>query len=298
MWKEYVDSNTGYTYYWNTETNEVTWDKPAEVKKERSSSPNRHQDRRQPSKQTKDYAEKSKTVTERSRAKNSRSSGNLPKRGAPTNEKSSSIPSARSLTLDRASKIEAKQLKKRKPDKAPVVYGPSLPDPKPEEIAQEKIRKLEEEMSTKVLARIQSELPLDWKDTMPRALHTNPFRWDRKIPLLPVWNELIERENRPNSIALIAGHYGDSDDENDGTEDVNGVNGSRSKSKLQMHIASSHRGKIAKVQRAALFGEEKAARKEKSRRVSPGSDDLQAAEKRDRHGRKVYKSSSGQGPLL
>lgn len=31
-WQECFDDNTGYPYYWHTETNEVTWDMPDELK--------------------------------------------------------------------------------------------------------------------------------------------------------------------------------------------------------------------------------------------------------------------------
>jgi hypothetical protein len=29
-WQECYDSTTGYTYYWNVETNQVTWEMPPE----------------------------------------------------------------------------------------------------------------------------------------------------------------------------------------------------------------------------------------------------------------------------
>lgn len=32
MWKECQDERTGYSYYWNTKTDEVTWMPPLEIK--------------------------------------------------------------------------------------------------------------------------------------------------------------------------------------------------------------------------------------------------------------------------
>lgn len=32
MWQECYDESTGYPYYWHTETNEVTWDMPEELR--------------------------------------------------------------------------------------------------------------------------------------------------------------------------------------------------------------------------------------------------------------------------
>jgi len=57
-------------------------------------------------------------------------------------------------------------------------------------------------MASNVLAELDKEAPPDWQDTMPRALHTAPFKWKRREPVLPVWREL--QKEAPNPIALIA----------------------------------------------------------------------------------------------
>ncbi len=168
-----------------------------------------------------------------------------------------------------------------------MFYGPTLPEPKPEEIAAQKIKKLESELADKVLAEIQGESPPDWKDTMPRALHTKPFKWNQRKPILPIWKELSEEKKaQPSSMALIAGVYSDS--EEDDEEEAVGEEGQEgnkvvlgSKRKMHKIEVKAPPSKVTKTSNPLDSAGEK------------DEDGAKKAERRDKHGRKVYDSALG-----
>lgn len=150
------------------------------------------------------------------------------------------------------------QKKGKKKDQ--VYFGPSLPEPKPEEIAMQKIKKLENDLAANVLADIQKENPPDWQHAMPRALHPGVFKWPRREPVLPAWNELANRpvekkKEVKNSIALIAGEYGDSDEEDEEEEEEVVLPAKR---KMQMQVKSQSAKQAKTVLKAvpSIFQEE------------------------------------------
>ena len=129
-----MDTNTGYPYYWNTKTNEVVWEEPAEVRSRRLQ--REREAERDPNRQR----ITSWPITN----PNSNS-------GSTTKKKSSSS----ATTTASASSSQPK----RKAEKAVVVFGPSLPEPKPEEIAMQKIKKFEEQFARRLLAEVEVSSP-------------------------------------------------------------------------------------------------------------------------------------------
>ena len=126
-----MDTNTGYPYYWNTKTNEVVWEEPAEVRRRRLQ--REREAERDPNRQR----ITSWPITN----PNSNS-------GSTTAKKK---PSSSAATTASASSSQPK----RKAEKAAVVFGPSLPEPKPEEIAMQKIKKFEEQFARRLLAEVE-----------------------------------------------------------------------------------------------------------------------------------------------
>ena len=139
-WRECVDTNTGYPYYWNTKTNEVVWEEPAEVRHRR------HQREREEQRDPNRQRITSWPIT------NPNSSGS----SSSTKKKSSSSSSSSSSS---APALAASSQPKRKAEKAAVVFGPSLPEPKPEEIAMQKIKKFEEQFARRLVAEVEVSCP-------------------------------------------------------------------------------------------------------------------------------------------
>ena len=128
-----MDTNTGYPYYWNTKTNEVVWEEPAEVRRRRLQ--REREAERDPNRQR----ITSWPITNTNSNLNS---------GSTAKKKSSSC----ATTTASASSSQPK----RKAEKAAaVVFGPSLPEPKPEEIAMQKIKKFEEQFARRLLAEVE-----------------------------------------------------------------------------------------------------------------------------------------------
>ena len=127
-----MDTNTGYPYYWNTKTNEVVWEEPAEVRRRRLQ--REREAERDPNRQR----ITSWPITNPNSSSNS---------GSTAKKKSSSC----ATTTASASSSQPK----RKAEKAAVVFGPSLPEPKPEEIAMQKIKKFEEQFARRLLAEVE-----------------------------------------------------------------------------------------------------------------------------------------------
>lgn len=200
-----------------------------------------------------------------------------------------------------------------------IYYGPSLPEPKPEEIAMQKIKRFEEEFANKIMGQIQRESPMDWRDSaMPRALHTGPFKWKRTEPILPLWKAQLAKETetkkKPGSLSLVAGTYGDTDDEDteEEEEEEEGVKpevvaakaGSKRKLPVHMRVGSSHQSKLPKTQLkpvASIFREKdeeedddkEQADVEKGKNQTKMKTPAAAVVSLDKHGRKIYDSSSG-----
>jgi len=236
LWKECVDQKTGYAYYWNTKTNEVRWEKPVEVAKAEAA---------------KAAAKVASVVSSSSSSSSSRSRS--PAFSAPEAKRSKRQTTTASRT-------------------PPVVYGPTLPEPKPEEIAARKIKQLEEELAVKVMSDVKKERPLDWQDgcDQPRGLHKTTFRWHQRKPQLETWRDLLakdEEKRKTSSMALIAGVYGDDDtDEEDQQQD------SKSSKSVDNTKSSSKEDK----------GDRDRDKRSKTEDV-----------RRDKRGRKVYDSATG-----
>ena len=132
-----MDTNTGYPYYWNTKTNEVVWEEPAEVRRRRLQ--REREAERDPNRQR----ITSWPITNPNSSSNS---------GSTAKKK----PSSCATTTASASSSQPK----RKAEKAAaVVFGPSLPEPKPEEIAMQKIKKFEEQFARRLLAEVEVSPP-------------------------------------------------------------------------------------------------------------------------------------------
>jgi hypothetical protein len=315
-----VDTGTGYPYYWNTKTNEVVWEKPKGFRV--------------------DQQRQQEAPPDASNRQNITSWPiNRPTAAATTTTTTTTLKAAAASasaakTRKAATAASSLSTKKRQSEKAAaapaVVYGPSLPEPKPEEIAMQKIKKFEEEFAKRVLADVENENPPDWRDTMPRALHTKAFAWNQKQPLLPVWKALVARESapveaRPAAISLIAGYDSCSDSEEEPEEPppphVAAVTSFKAGSKRKIEVQV--KAPLSKVAKTAVLklvpsifreddDEEEEKKKKKKNQAGDGSDrddkdkkKTEPAEKReeekksssssrrDRHGRKTYEAATG-----
>ena len=159
---------------------------------------------------------------------------------------------------------------------------------------------------------------------MPRALHTKPFAWDQRGPILPVWNKLVASpekapakaaapacaasEKKPAGIALIAGYNsgsdsGDEDDDEDGGEAAKPAAAETappppkagSKRKMQIHVKSSARSKVGKASDVASIFRENSDEGEQQEPQQQQQPKLEA--KRDKHGRKIYGTATGKHHL-
>ena len=101
-----------------------------------------------------------------------------------------------------------------KSSKAAVVYGPTLPPVKPEDIALAKIKRFEENLATSVCNDLEKEAPPDWDKAKPRTIYAKPFAWKKKEPAAASV-EALEDRARSNPIAMIAGYDSDSHEEED-----------------------------------------------------------------------------------
>ena len=135
-----MDTNTGYPYYWNTKTNEVVWEEPAEVRYRRLQ--REREEQRDPNRQR----ISSWPITNPNSSSSSSSSGS----GSSNKKKTSSSSTAAVVSSGQP---------KRKAEKAAVVFGPSLPEPKPEEIAMQKIKKFEEQFARRLVAEVEVGCP-------------------------------------------------------------------------------------------------------------------------------------------
>lgn len=149
---------------------------------------------------------------------------------------------------------------------------------------------------------------------MPRALHTKPFAWDQRGPILPVWKKLVASpekapakpapaaasEKKPAGIALIAGYNSDSDSGEEDDDDHGGEGEAAkaaettppkagSKRKMQIHVKSSARAKVGKTSDVASIFKENNEEGEQQRPQQQPK--LEA--KRDKHGRKIYETATG-----
>ncbi len=306
-WTECVDATTGYPYFWNTVTNEVRWERPSESSRStpprsgkavptlpavRNSQPAGRNS--QPTVRNSQPAARIPQPTVRN-PQPAVSAGAAAAAAAAAARKLSDVMNKRQQMAVSTSKMSTKKSKRE-----PVFYGPSLPEPRPEEIALQKIKKFEEEVSANVLKSIQAEAPPDWENTMPRALHTEPFKWDQKKKLLPIWRELARgatssastSDSSSNAMALIAGVYGDSDEEPE-PEPTTPVK----RKIMAMQVKSLPKSKVPKTSLKAvpsIFQEEdKERREDEEKQLDHSVAPKIKEEKRDKRGRKVYDSSIG-----
>ena len=321
VWSECSDPNTGYPYYWNTKTNEVVWEKPIGFR------------RPEPQPRPPVKNEVSPSMAPAARSPNRQSITSWPiSQPPPSSSNSSSTSSIKAAAVARSKKAAASASKRRQdaPVTLPVFYGPSLPEPKPEEIAMQKIKKFEEDFARRVMAEVSRENPPDWRNTMPRALHTKPFKWNQQQPLLPIWKELVAKDGvvaaaeapsepeKPkavatNPLALVAGYASDSDDQSDEEEEEKPPSppppasdtASKAGIKRKMHIeVKSSQSKLAKTTPlkpvASVFQEDDEQDGDGNEdRLAASSKDSSARassdrkDKRDRHGKKIYDSATG-----
>ena len=144
---------------------------------------------------------------------------------------------------------------------------------------------------------------------MPRALHTKPFAWDQRGPILPVWKKLVSSpekapakaapaasEKKPAGIALIAGYdsgsdSGDEDEEEAAKAAEPSPPKAGSKRKMQIHVKSSARSKVGKTTSdvASIFKEND----DEGEQQEPQQQQAKLEAKRDKHGRKIYETATG-----
>ena len=127
-----MDTNTGYPYYWNTKTNEVVWEEPAEVRSRRL-----------------------QREREAERDPNRQRITSWPITNPNSNSGSTAKKKSTSSATTTASASSSQPKRKAEKTAAAVVFGPSLPEPKPEEIAMQKIKKFEEQFARRLLAEVE-----------------------------------------------------------------------------------------------------------------------------------------------
>ena len=144
---------------------------------------------------------------------------------------------------------------------------------------------------------------------MPRALHTKPFAWDQRGPILPVWKRLVSSpekapakaapaaasEKKPAGIALIAGYdsgsdSGDEDEEEAAKAAEPSPPKAGSKRKMQIHVKSSARSKVGKTSDVASIFKEN---DDEGEQQEPQQQQAKLEAKRDKHGRKIYETATG-----
>ena len=142
---------------------------------------------------------------------------------------------------------------------------------------------------------------------MPRALHTKPFAWDQRSPILPVWKKLVATpekapkaaaEKKPAGIALIAGYNSGSDSEDNDEEEEAAkqpAEAPKAGSKRKMTIQVKARAKAAKTADvASIFreGNDEDGDRQQERQQQPKPE-----AKRDKHGRKIYGTATGKSTI-
>jgi hypothetical protein len=145
-WSVLYDQATGYPYYWNPQTNEVKWDKPPELEVEPTT-----YDTSAPLEESGGEKEFPTNVSDADR--NSRS---------PSASFSHSFDGQTSKTKPHKITGKSKSTKhlKANVNKNPVFIGPSLPpEPKPEELALQKVKFFEANLASTLISEIENELP-------------------------------------------------------------------------------------------------------------------------------------------
>ena len=145
-WRECVDTNTGYPYYWNTKTNEVVWEEPAEVRRRRL-----------------------QREREAERDPNRQRITSWPITNPNSNSGSTTAKKKPSSTAATTASASSSQPKRKAEMAAAVVFGPSLPEPKPEEIAMQKIKKFEQQFALRLVAEVEVRLLCMTLHTLPCA---------------------------------------------------------------------------------------------------------------------------------
>ncbi|XP_059086398.1 formin-binding protein 4-like [Tigriopus californicus] len=283
VWKECVDATSGHSYYWHTQTNQVSWIQPAA------------------------FIPKVKKAVVTAQAAGHSSLKAVP----PTVPSSTHQPVLASKGRTGSSGSRAK-----KGGKEAVVFGPALPA---EVIAREKIKKFEDQLAASIIQDIERELPPDWHNHMAKALHPRPFRWNKKEPCLPEWKALTEQK-ASNSVSLISSSYGDDSEEDadadddddeqaqDGpaqaipvpTKDQRNKAGQKRKMSIRMKTTPSKASRtqlkpVLEVFQHATSSESEAEEGEQAEN-SPQKPDEKSRKKeikRDEHGRKIYETGTG-----
>lgn len=145
---------------------------------------------------------------------------------------------------------------------------------------------------------------------MPRALHTKPFAWDQRGPILPVWKKLVASpekapakaapEKKPAGIALIAGYNSGSDSDDDEEEEAAKPAEptppkAGTKRKMQIHVKPSARSKVGRTSEVASIFKENDGDDDEGEPQQQQQPKLEA--KRDKHGRKIYETATGKPRL-
>jgi len=198
-WSVLHDQATGYPYYWNPQTNEVRWDKPPELDRGSDHASTR------PLNGSIEENEISTIST------NVNEGGNLP-------DQSSRCALNEKVNKNKSYKISGKPKSAKNSksfgNKNTVFIGPSLPpEPKPEEIALQKVKHFEENLASILMSEIEDELPPDWNSSAlgietktesnlltkntktqkqinvsasPRSIYAKPFTWKKSELLIHV----------------------------------------------------------------------------------------------------------------
>lgn len=278
VWKECVDATSGHSYYWHTQTNQVSWTQPAS------------------------FIPKVKRAP-------------LPGRPAVSSHENP-IPNTVPMVKSSATKTKTSSggSRNKKSVKEPVVFGPALPA---EVIAREKIKKFEDQLAASIIQDIERELPPDWHNHMAKALHPRPFQWNKKEPCLPIWKELSEQK-ASNSVSLISSSYGDATDEEedeDGDEPVEEKDDIKSMTKKKNHRERTGKKRTMSIQmktipakssktqlkpvlevfQNATSSESETETGEHETVSSKKADEKSRKKevKRDEHGRKIYETGTG-----
>ena len=144
-WLECMDNTTGYPYYWNKNTNEVKWDRPAEMPSQPKI------DKPAPNKESKSHDKKPQKKKSRSKSPPQVFIG----------------PTLPQLTPEEIARLKVK--------KNEVTMA------KAEEIARQKVIKFEETMAKEIEKDVlNEEAPSDWKHVKPqKGLYSKPFAWKK-----------------------------------------------------------------------------------------------------------------------